>query len=131
MVEERRGGPGSMSEAELVAFLAAQPSGAICVSDDDGRLLAMPARILNKDGDIVTAEVADAELASAFDDELSACVVADSFETYEAIRGVIAQGPAVRVAGQRPVVALTVARVATFSFATDRRRSRSAQAEPD
>jgi hypothetical protein len=35
-----------MSADELDAFVATHPSGAICVVDDDGRLLAVPARSL-------------------------------------------------------------------------------------
>jgi hypothetical protein len=122
-----------MSAGELSAFLAAQPSGAICVIGDDGRLLAVPARILGEDHGIIRVEVAAVELAFTSDDERRACVVADTFLSYDGIRGVIAQGGA-EPAGDRPVnpmVAFTVSRTATFSFADDREQSKDVQAEPD
>lgn len=124
MAEERRGGPDSMSTDELNAFLAAGPCGAISVIDDDGRLLAVPARVLDKDDDILRVELAAANLASTFDQERQGCVVADSFESYDAIRGVIVRGQAARAdtTALHPVVALTTARTATFSFADDRRK---------
>jgi hypothetical protein len=133
VADERRGGPGSMSADELAAFLATQPSGAICVSDDDGHLLAMPAQVLDEDRGVLRVELASADLASAFGNQRQACVVADTFESYESIRGVIARGPVTRVDGAtpRPTVALTMARTATFSFADDRREPRSAQAVTD
>jgi hypothetical protein len=133
VADERRGGPGSMSADELAAFLATQPSGAICVSDDDGHLLAMPARVLDEDGGVLRVELTGADLASTFDRARQGCVVADSFESYDAIRGVIARGPATRVDGpaQHLTVALTMVRTVTFSFADDRREPRSAQAVTD
>ena len=125
--------PGSMSAGELSAFIAAQPSGAICVVDDDGRLLAVPARVLGEHDGIIHLDVATVELAFASDGERRACMVADSFESYDGIRGVIAQGHAAPggTAPGDPVVALTVTRKVTFSFAGDRQRSKDAQAEPD
>jgi hypothetical protein len=111
-----------MSADELDAFVAAQPSGAICVTDEDGRLLALPARILDEDGGCLRVELADTELASVFDHERHGCVVAESFESYDTIRGVIVRGSAVRTDAATPhvVVALTIARTATFSFADGR-----------
>lgn len=122
MADDRRGGPIGMSADERTAFLATQPSGAICVQDEDGRLLAMPARILGEHGDSMSVEVAGEELASTFDRARQGCVVADTFESYEGIRGVIARGRvACEEAAARPLVVwLTVARFATFSFADDR-----------
>ena len=133
MADDRRGGPGSMSADELAAFLATQPSGAICVIDDDGHLLAVPARVLDEDDGVLHVQLADADLASTFDHERQGCMVADSFESYDAIRGVIARGPATRVDGSADnrTVAVTRARTATFSFAADRREPRSAQPVTD
>jgi hypothetical protein len=121
VADERRGGPNSMSADERADFLAGQPSGAICVIDDDGRLLAVPARILNEDGGILSVEVAGTDLASTFGHERQGCVVADAFESYAGIRGVIARGPAAHadVTAPHQVVALTMARIATFTFADD------------
>ena len=129
---DRRGGPGSMSADELAAFLATRPSGALCVIDDDGHLLAVPARVVDKDDGVLHVELADADLASTFDHERQGCMVADSFESYDAIRGVIARGPVTSVDGAtpHPAVTLTMARTATFSFA-DRSEPRSAQAVTD
>lgn len=124
MADERRGGPGSMSADELDAFIATHPSGAICVIDGDGRLLAAPARVLDVLDGIVRVEISAAELDSMFTQERQACVVADSFESYDAIRGVIARGKTAPADATvpHPVVALTTARTATFSFASSRRK---------
>ena len=100
---------------------------------DDGRLLAVPARVRDEREGIIRVEVAAVELAFTSDDERRACVVADTFESYDGIRGVIAQGRA-EPAGDRhvhPMVALTVSRTATFSFDDDREQSKDVQAEPD
>jgi predicted methyltransferase len=113
-----------MSADELDAFIATHPSGAICVVDDDGRLLAVPARILDEHDGILRVENSASELDSTFTQERHACVVADSFESYDAIRGVIARGDAAcaDTAAVNPVVALTTAHTATFSFASSRRK---------
>jgi hypothetical protein len=133
MSDDRRRGPGRMSAGELSAFLAAQPSGAICVVDDDGRLLAVPARVLDEHDGIIHVDVGAVELAFTSDGERPACMVADSFESYEGIRGVIARGHVAPggAAPADPVVALTVTRKATFSFAEDRQPSKDVQAVPD
>jgi hypothetical protein len=121
MADERRGGPIGMSAHERTAFLATQPTGAICIQDEDGRLLAMPARILGEDGDSLSVEVAGEELASAFDRARQGCVVADTFESYEGIRGVIVRGLAARAGNAMSnLVAVRMARTTTFSFAGDR-----------
>jgi predicted methyltransferase len=121
VADERRGGPSSMSADERAAFLATQPSGAICVIDDDGRLLVVPARILNEDAGILSVQVAGTDLASTFGRERQGCVVADAFESYDGIRGVIARGTAAHadVTASHQVVALTMTRVSTFTFADD------------
>lgn len=131
MADHRRRGPGAMSADERVTFLAAQPSGAICVVGDDGRLFALPARVLFERDAVLRVELADTDLVSTFDHERQACVVADIFETYAGIRGIVARGPAVRTDGSLPaVVALTMQRTATFTFAEDR-PPESAQTVPD
>ena len=122
-----------MSADELAAFLATQPSGAICVIDDDGHLLAVPARVLDEDAGVLHLELASAEHVFTFDNDRQGCMVADTFESYDAIRGVIVRGPATRVDGPAHslTVALTIARTTTFSFADDRRDPRSAQPVTD
>jgi hypothetical protein len=133
MSDDRRRGPGRMSAGELSAFLAARPSGAICVVDDHGRLLAVPARVLDERDGIIHVDVGAVELAFTSDGERPACMVADSFESYDGIRGFIAQGHATPggTAPANPTVALTVTRRATFSFAEDRQRSKDVQAVPN
>ncbi len=125
MGDDRRGGPGSMSSDEFDAFIAGHPSGAICVIDGDGRLVAVPARVLDDLDGILRVEISPAEMDPTFTHERQACVVADSFESYDAIRGVIARGKTAPAdtTTPHPVVALTSARTSTFSFASNRRRS--------
>jgi predicted methyltransferase len=122
--DDRRGGPGSMSSDEFDAFIAVHPSGAICVIDGDGRLVAVPARVLDELDGILRVEISAADMDPTFTHEWQACVVADSFESYDAIRGVIARGEAAcaDTTADYPVVALTTAHTATFSFASSRRK---------
>jgi hypothetical protein len=108
-----------MSDGELAAFLAGRPTGALCVVDDHGRLLALPARIIDADDGVVRAEVSAADISAALAGERQGCVVADVFETYEGIRGVIAQGLVVcdNTEAAVPVIALNMTRTTSFSFA--------------
>lgn len=115
---ERRGGPVSMPADELAAFLSEKPTGAICVTDADGRLVALPARVLHQEADELEVEVDGLDEVT----ELSApaCVVADRFSFYEAIRGVIAQGSisSSDYPGEsKTTVRVMVSRMASFSFA--------------
>ncbi len=118
MPGERRGGPVAMSADELASFIDEEPTGAICLTDADGLLFALPADVLGQVGELLTVEVGGL-------DELpvpgsAACVVADRFTSYEAIRGFIAQGSisaADHVEAERSNVAVGVARMVTFSFA--------------
>jgi hypothetical protein len=107
-----------MSADELASFLGAEPTGAICVTDADGRLLALPADVLGQQGDLLKVEI------DGLDEPLkpgaAACVVADRFPSYEAIRGVIAQGSIASAEPAEPsrsIVAVVVTRTVTFSFA--------------
>lgn len=118
MPAERGGGPVSMSADELAAFLGGGPTGAICVSDADGRLLALPVRVLDQEDQLLKVEVDGFEVPPQ--PGTDACVVADRFPSYGAIRGVIAQGSvwsAEDAASSRSEIALAVARTVTFSFA--------------
>lgn len=117
-MREQSAGPGSMTVEELAAFIASRPTGALCVVDDDGRLLALPARVLDADDGVLRVEVPDGGAAADLAAERQGCVVVDVFESYEGIRGVIARGPAAcaDAAGTRLVVALKPIRTTTFSF---------------
>ncbi|MDT5219413.1 MAG: hypothetical protein QOF15_1518 [Mycobacterium sp.] len=118
MAGERRGGPAAMSADELAAFLHEEPTGAICVTDADGQLLALPAGVLGQEGNLWKVEIDG--LDEPLVPEAAVCVVADRFPSYEAIRGVIAQGSISSAEHAEPshsVVAVAVARTVTFSFA--------------
>jgi hypothetical protein len=107
-----------LSAAELASFLGSEPTGAICVSDADHRLLALPAGVVRQEGDLLRVRVDG--LGAPLKEGTAVCVVADRFRSYEAIRGVILQGsisPAGQTALPAPVVAVAVARTITFSFA--------------
>lgn len=118
MVDEPRRGPGRMSPDELAEFMASRPSGALCVTDDDGRLLALPARVLDAGDAIVRVELPHRDRTPAFETARQGCLVADTFESYEGIRGVIARGPATLADPAVPtLVIMTLKHMATFSFA--------------
>ncbi|MGV2584561.1 UNVERIFIED_CONTAM: hypothetical protein K7Z70_20380 [Mycobacterium avium subsp. hominissuis] len=104
---------------ELEAFLEGRPTGAICFDDDSGALVALPAAVV--DGSVQGGElhvyVAGTACTSR---DFPACLVADSFTSYAAIRGVIAQGAvSSATAGVHAdtLVWLRLNRVRTFSFA--------------
>jgi hypothetical protein len=106
-----------MPADDVAAFLAGEPSGALCVVDDAGRLLAVPARVVDAVAGVLRVELTGTDLAPSFGDVRAGCVVADSFESYDGIRGVIARGPVARINGAAaPMVAMTVTRVVGFSF---------------
>ncbi|MDT5003406.1 MAG: hypothetical protein QOJ24_582 [Mycobacterium sp.] len=107
-----------MSADELAAFLDDGPTGAICLTDAAGRLLALPADVIGGQESMLNVEI------DGFDGPPSpgtpACVVADRFPSYEAIRGVIAQGSIASAVPATPgpsIVTVAVARTVTFSFA--------------
>jgi hypothetical protein len=118
MPREHRRGPVAMSADELAAFLEEGPTGAICVTDAAGHLLALPAEVIGGQECMLKVQI------GGFDEPPSpgtpACVVADRFPSYEAIRGVIAQGSIASAVPATPgtsVVTVAVARTVTFSFA--------------
>lgn len=107
-----------MSADELTAFLSEEPTGAICLTDADGELLALPARVLGQQDDLLEVEIDGLDIPAAAG--TAACVVADRFPSYEGIRGAITQGSIVcaqRDEPSRPTVAVAAARTFTFSFA--------------
>lgn len=118
MAGEHKGGPVAMSADELASFLHEEPTGAICVTDADGRLFALPAGVLGQEGNLWQVEIDG--LDEPLVPEAAVCVVADCFDSYEAIRGVIAQGSissAQHAESSCSIVAVAVARMVTFSFA--------------
>lgn len=106
-----------MAEDELTEFLAHQPTGAVCVVDDDGDLLALPARVVDFDAATVTVDVDGAEPDRNPSRETPACLVADTFTAYHAIRGVIAQGTATWPPTPHHNITMAITRTLTFSFA--------------
>jgi len=106
-----------MAEDELAGFMAQRPSGAICIADADGRLLALPARVTDFDIATIDVVVEGVNGEATQRAETQACVVADTFTAYRDIRGVIVQGTASWPPITDDVVTLTVSRTLTFSFA--------------
>jgi hypothetical protein len=105
-----------MAEDELAEFLAQRPTGAICVVDEDGRLLALPAHVIDFDSATIAVTV-DGVDADATQRAAEACVVADTFTAYRDIRGVICQGTVTWPPASDDVATVTVSRTVTFSFA--------------
>jgi hypothetical protein len=105
-----------MPEDELVEFLAQGPTGAICVVDANGELLALPARVADFDSATVAVTVDGVDIEAMHRAETQACVVADTFTAYRDIRGVICQGT-VWWPPESEVATLMVSRTLTFSFA--------------
>jgi hypothetical protein len=106
-----------MAENELAEFLANGPTGAICVVDADGQLLALPARVVDFDSATITVTVDGVNGDATKPAEIQACVVADTFTAYRDIRGVIVQGTVIWPPASNGVATLTVSRTLTFSFA--------------
>ena len=106
-----------MGEDELATFLGNGPTGAICVVDADGQLLALPARVVDFDSAAIAVTVDGVNGAATQRAEIQACLVADVFTGYREIRGVISQGTVVWPPAANDVATLTVGRTLTFSFA--------------
>jgi hypothetical protein len=106
-----------MAEDELADFMAQRPSGGICIAEADGRLLALPARVVDFDTATIDVVVEGVNGDAAERAHIEACVVADTFTAYRDIRGVIAQGTATWPPTADDVATLTVSRTLTFSFA--------------
>jgi hypothetical protein len=106
-----------MAEDELTEFLAQGPTGAICVIDTDGRLLALPARVVDFDSATIAVTVDGVNGDAAQRAEIQTCVVADTFTAYRDIRGVISQGTVMWPPAANDAATLTVSRTLTFSFA--------------
>jgi hypothetical protein len=106
-----------MAQDELAEFLAQGPTGAICVVDADGQLLALPARVVDFDAATIAVTVDGVNVDAKQCAEIQACVVADTFTAYRDIRGVILQGTVRWPPASDDVATLTVSRTLTFSFA--------------
>jgi hypothetical protein len=106
-----------MAEDELVEFLAQGPTGAICVVDANGELLAFPARVADFDSATIAVTVDGIDVEATHRAETQACVVADVFNAYRDIRGAILQGRVMWPPASDEGATLTVSRTLTFSFA--------------
>jgi hypothetical protein len=106
-----------MAEDELAEFLSDGPTGAICVVDADGQLLALPARVVDFDSATIAVTVDGVNGDPTQPAEIHACVVADTFTAYRDIRGAIVQGTVIWPPASDDVATLTVSRTLTFSFA--------------
>jgi hypothetical protein len=117
MTSERRGGPVSMSADELTDFLTESPTGAICIVDDEGNLLALPSRVVDFDETTFTVDVGGAQAQASPSPGRPACLVADTFTAYHAICGIISQGTVAWPPTAHDAVTMTITRTVTFSFA--------------
>jgi hypothetical protein len=119
MTSDGQKGPTTMTPQETVAFFSEAPTGAICVADHGGKLLALPASVVAGDGRALTITTDRDTLNAHAGDALQVCVVADKFLSYAGIRGVIAQGSidAQDCTSDRDVLHVTLTRTVTFSFA--------------
>jgi hypothetical protein len=117
MPSPRSSGPVAMAEDELGEFLAGRPTGAICVADADGQLLALPARVIDFHSGTIAVTVDGVDADATPSAETQACVVADTFAAYRDIRGAIVQGTVMWPPAADDVATLTVNRTLTFSFA--------------
>jgi hypothetical protein len=106
-----------MAEGELAEFLAQGPTGAICVVDADGLLLALPARVVDFDSAAIAVTVDGANGDATQHAKIKTCVVADTFTAYRDIRGVIVQGTLLWPPASDEAATVTVSRMRTFSFA--------------
>lgn len=106
-----------MAEDELAKFLAQGPTGAICVVDAEGQLLALPARVVDFDSATIAVTVDGVNGDATQRAETQACVVADTFTAYRDIRGVMSQGTVMWPPASDEAATLTVSRTLTFSFA--------------
>jgi hypothetical protein len=80
-----------LDDRSVVAFLSAVRWASLCFENEEGRLCALPARLdSSSDHTLVMTPAEEAAARGAVGS--SACLVADEFETYEGIKGVIAQG---------------------------------------
>jgi hypothetical protein len=106
-----------MAADELTEFLADGPTGAICIVDADGQLLALPARVVDFDSASIAVNVDGVNADATHSAGTQACVVADTFTAYRDIRGAIVQGTVMWPPASDDVATLLVGRTLTFSFA--------------
>ena len=111
-----RRGPARLEAGALRRFLEQRRLGALCLADQDGQLRAMPTWIWATGPEqlaLIPAERLEGLVASS-----PACIVADEFESYEAIRGAIVQGRLVTLAADLgDELRVEVTRCVGFSFA--------------
>jgi hypothetical protein len=112
-------GPRPLSEEAINQFTRVARQAALCVEGRDGELLPMPVQLLaSSDAELRLLLVDGAPSMNIV--EGAACVVADEFESYEGIRGVIAQGrlrPVSPAIGRPPEATFDVVKLRSFNFA--------------
>jgi hypothetical protein len=116
-----RRGPRRLSGDAVRDFLQTARPAALCVEDESGELVAMPVRVVRAgDGELRLAPAGPWWASGAAGRGGPGCVVADEFETYEGIRGVIVQGDLRPVRSAPPggtEVVLAVSTAVGFTFA--------------
>jgi hypothetical protein len=119
--DEPRRGPKRLAAAAIAAFLGQERTGSLCLEDDSGRLRACPVRIVPVGQSGLHVVPADPWVnEAAVGRRPPACLVADEFESYEAIQGVIVQGHLRQDVTSRsdpPSVVIEVTRTVGFTFA--------------
>jgi hypothetical protein len=116
-----RRGPRPLSKEAITQFTRVARPAAFCGEGRDGELLPMPVQLLAASSDAeFQLLLVDGPSSTTIVEGGAACVVADEFESYEGIRGVIAQGRlrAVSPAGGPPRDAtFSVRKLRSFNFA--------------
>src|ERR1700722_14036424 len=99
-----------MADEERAEFLAQAPTGAICVVDADGQLLALPGRVVDFDSATIGVTVDGGNGDAPQRAEIQAGVGVNTFTAYRAIRGVISQRMVIWPPASDEVATLTVSR---------------------
>jgi hypothetical protein len=113
MTRQRRGGPAKLKPSEALALFAEQRWASFCFEAADGCLCTSPAWVVGASPD--TAELMlPGESGADPESELGACLVADRFETYTGIVGLIIRGTL--EASEHRTRTLSITRLHGFSF---------------
>jgi hypothetical protein len=113
-----RRGPRRLDVDGIDRFLGQERWGSLCAEDPTGDLRAMPVLLAGGSSLEVRLVSADRDATHALATEQSSvCVVADIFETYEGIEGVILRGRLHEDGRAGGVVALEVVSRLGFTFA--------------
>jgi hypothetical protein len=114
----RKGGPRRLDDESARSFMLHAGTGSLCFEDGEGRLCATPVDLrASSEATLVFAAPDIRELARATKRGGHACFVADEFETYEGIKGVIVRGTLASGGSPPPQINLLIDSVIGFSFA--------------